>query len=238
MAVDPNLLERANWWFTVSWFGLLIAGGLAAFAAFATVIFLFVQFWSSNIRDRQSDWRTTTLESETAAAKKETARLTAEAALTEQKIAEANARAAEAKLELEKLKAPRVIAPNLVGEMEESLKPFSGTPFDLGVNPGAEPQALVTQIASILKSAGWKWVTNPNATTIDMTFEDGPPGAVMTGFRGLGVEIAFSKAEDWQPAFLALCAELRKAFPESVCHASTNKAVHDNAIHVYVGSKM
>ena len=56
--VDPQLLERANWWFDVSWYGLLLAGGATALAAAATVVFLFLQFWSSGVRERQSDWRT------------------------------------------------------------------------------------------------------------------------------------------------------------------------------------
>jgi hypothetical protein len=62
LPVDPQLLERANWWFDVSWYGLLWAGLVTAMAAFATVAFLFLQFWSSGVRERQSDWRTSSLE--------------------------------------------------------------------------------------------------------------------------------------------------------------------------------
>jgi hypothetical protein len=52
LPVDPGLLERANWWFDVSWYGLLWSGGVTAFAAFATVTFLFLQYWSSGIREK------------------------------------------------------------------------------------------------------------------------------------------------------------------------------------------
>jgi hypothetical protein len=71
--VDSALLQSANWWFDASWYGILVAGAITALAAFATVTFLFVQFWSSGIRDRHSEWRTSALELETAQAKKETA---------------------------------------------------------------------------------------------------------------------------------------------------------------------
>jgi hypothetical protein len=37
------------------------------------VAFLFAQFWSSGIRERQTEWRTSVLELQTAEAKKETA---------------------------------------------------------------------------------------------------------------------------------------------------------------------
>ena len=90
LSVDPALSELANRWFDISWYGILIAGGFTALAAFATVFFLFVQFWSSGVRERQTDWRTATLELETGKAKAELAKANAD-------IASANAEIAEAK---------------------------------------------------------------------------------------------------------------------------------------------
>ncbi|MGA2842816.1 MAG: hypothetical protein ABSG18_22165, partial [Steroidobacteraceae bacterium] len=57
LSVDPTLLESANRWFDISWYGLLIAGGFTAVAAFATVFFLFIQFWSSGVREHQTELR-------------------------------------------------------------------------------------------------------------------------------------------------------------------------------------
>jgi hypothetical protein len=70
-SLDPALLETANTWFGRSWWGLMIAGGITALAACATVAFLIIQFWSSNIKERFSDEHIAMLNNDTA-------RLTAE----------------------------------------------------------------------------------------------------------------------------------------------------------------
>ena len=88
--IDPGLLERADWWFDISWYGLLWAGAATAIAACATVTFLFIQFWSSNIRERQSEWRTSTLEVQAK-------RADADLAQAKASIAGADARAAQSK---------------------------------------------------------------------------------------------------------------------------------------------
>ena len=148
LPVDPALLESANRWFDISWYGLLIAGGFTALAAFATVFFLFVQFWSSGIRERETEWRTATLELQTgkakaelakanadiasanaeiAEAKKQTASLEKDAAEARRDIAAANARAAEANQKaeaerLDRLKQELRIAPqDLVGQPRSEL---------------------------------------------------------------------------------------------------------------------
>ena len=148
LPVDPALLESANRWFDISWYGLLIAGGFTALAAFATVFFLFVQFWSSGIRERETEWRTATLELQTgkakaelakanadiasanaeiAEAKKQTASLEKDAAEARRDIAAANARAAEANQKaeaerLDRLKQELRIAPqDLAGQPRSEL---------------------------------------------------------------------------------------------------------------------
>src|SRR5208282_4594842 len=80
LPVDPALLESANRWFDISLYGLLIAGGFVALAAFATLFFIFVQFWSSGVRERQAEWRTATLELETGEAKAALAKASADVA--------------------------------------------------------------------------------------------------------------------------------------------------------------
>jgi hypothetical protein len=90
LSVDPTLLESANRWFDISWYGLLIAGGFTAVAAFATVFFLFIQFWSSGVREHQTELRTATLELETGKAKAELAKANADIASANAEIAEAN----------------------------------------------------------------------------------------------------------------------------------------------------
>ena len=148
LSVDPALLESANRWFDISWYGLLIAGGFMAVAAFATVFFLFIQFWSSGVREHQTELRTATLELETGKAKAELAKANADIASANAEIAEtnkqkaglekdaaearrdlaaANARAAEADQRaeaerLERLKLELPIAPqDLAGQPRSEL---------------------------------------------------------------------------------------------------------------------
>jgi hypothetical protein len=158
MSVEPALLDRANWWFGVSWYGLLIAGLITALAAFATVGFLFAQFWSSSVRDRQSEWRTSTLELQRAEAKKDTAA--------------ANERIAELNNETERLKADNlalqtVLLPRHAGligldrpppaqEWFAGLEAFAGTEILIQVARDAEAQNLANEIAIILTKFGWK----------------------------------------------------------------------------------
>ena len=51
MPIFDTSLESANWWYIFSWRGILIAGTLTALTAVATVAFLFIQFWASNLRE-------------------------------------------------------------------------------------------------------------------------------------------------------------------------------------------
>lgn len=151
LPVDPALLESANRWFDISWYGLLIAGGFTALAAFATVFFLFVQFWSSDVRERQAEWRAATLELETGKAKAELAKANADIASANAEIAETNKQkaslekdAAEARRDLAAA-AARAAEANQKAEAErlERLKPELQTgPQDLAGQSRSELVAL------------------------------------------------------------------------------------------------
>ncbi|HUZ30849.1 MAG TPA: hypothetical protein VMV19_01895 [Xanthobacteraceae bacterium] len=119
LPVDPALLDKANWWFDVSWYGLLWAGAATALAACATVIFLFVQFWSSGVRERHAEWRTSSLELQTETAKTETARLGAEAEKTREGIAKANAAGEAAKAEAARANAEIATAKQQTAALEK-----------------------------------------------------------------------------------------------------------------------
>ncbi len=66
MAVDPSLLEWAEFWYPVSWKGVLAGGLITAIGACATIAFLLLQWRTTTLREEQSDWRTSVLEAETA----------------------------------------------------------------------------------------------------------------------------------------------------------------------------
>lgn len=126
--VDPTLLNSANWWFGVSWYGILLAGATTALGALLTVAFLFVQYWSSGVRERQSDWRTSVLETQTK----------------------------QANSELVRLKTPRDLTQEQRGRIVDKLKQFSGTEYDITVS-GIDPEILsfVFTIEVVLSTAGW-----------------------------------------------------------------------------------
>ena len=47
--------ENADWWYILSWKGVIVFGGVAAFATAATVMFSVIQFWSGGIREENSE---------------------------------------------------------------------------------------------------------------------------------------------------------------------------------------
>lgn len=111
MSLFPSA-EHADWWYVVSWQGLIGASILTAGAAAATVIFVIIQFWSDDIRDRRADERHRSLEVQTAQARAESDRAQLDSSRANVEAAKANERAAalekeatSAKLELEKLRA-------------------------------------------------------------------------------------------------------------------------------------
>ena len=69
---------------------------------------------------------------------KEASRLSADAEIAHAQIAEANARALEARLALEKFKAPRSIALEQAADISNKLTSFKGTRFDISAISGAQ----------------------------------------------------------------------------------------------------
>ena len=249
LPVDPGLLESASRWFDISWYGLLWSGSFTALAAVATVIFLFIQFWSSGVRERHTEWRTTSLEKQTAEAKKETilaqehiaqlnketARLSAAAEISRAAIAEANARAVEAQLALEKYKAPRSLSPLQQSAITEAMSPFAGVGFVFSVQTDPEPIALMEQIGKVLTDAKWQWL--PAEGPIVWT-SPGKPQASIIAFSGISIQIDDSLTAQVGPAVIALNEALNEVGIES----STKRIVDGTepvrtAIHIYVGKK-
>ena len=102
LPVDPALLERANLWFDISWYVIFFAGFATALGAFATLAFLVLQYWSSGIKERHTEWRTSTLELETGRAKAELGRANEAIAKANAETAKALERAAELRLDLQR----------------------------------------------------------------------------------------------------------------------------------------
>ena len=72
----------------------------------------------------------------------------------DEKIAEANARAAEASLALERFKKPRRLTSEQYTVLVETLKQFAGTEYDLAAKD-SEPLDFALDIERTLTDAGW-----------------------------------------------------------------------------------
>jgi hypothetical protein len=83
--IDPTLLDWAEAWYPVAWRGLLAAGAVTAIGACATIAFLLLQWRTTDIREKHSEWRTHVLELQTAEAQRDTARLNNETAWLHEK---------------------------------------------------------------------------------------------------------------------------------------------------------
>ncbi|MCK6454639.1 MAG: hypothetical protein L6R19_27915 [Alphaproteobacteria bacterium] len=165
-SVDAALLARANWWFEISRYGLIISGSITAILAFVAVVFSWIQFWSSSVREDHSNQRTSTLEFRAAELRKDATRLTADAEASRAAIAAANARAAEAnqKAELERLERikleARVSPRRLSGEQSSKMATVlsAATPQPIAVVSrlfDPEGKDFADDLASVLKNSGW-----------------------------------------------------------------------------------
>lgn len=153
VAVDPSLLEWAEYWYPIAWKGVLGGGLITAIGACATIAFLLLQWRSTTIREEQSDWRTSVLESDNLKAKAalETAR--ADIIKANARSDEANKKAKEAELALFKLKKPRMPDKQILAEEAAAIPP---TPFEiLYVRECPDCLWAGTWILAELKELGW-----------------------------------------------------------------------------------
>lgn len=175
MSIWKASLDTANHWYEISWWGLLAAGSATAIAAFVTVAFLFIQFWSSSVRDQYADKERLQLKSDTAKANERAAQANARAAEAGRsagdatlKAAQANERAAKAELELAKYKAPRWLDDKQVGQLVHSLSRFKGARFRILTYPeDPECVGIAERVGQAIRDrAGWVFVPWERGTMI------------------------------------------------------------------------
>jgi hypothetical protein len=89
-----------------------------------------------------------------------TAQAIAESDTAKKGAAEANARALEAQLALEKFKAPRILADVELRAIAEKIRPFSGQEFQIVTYwEMQEPLSFANQLyAGLVELAGWKYI--------------------------------------------------------------------------------
>jgi hypothetical protein len=153
--------DGANFWFDISNVILFAGAVLVAMGTYGTIKF-------SGIKEKFSDERI-------AANELETKRAVADSDLAKQGAAEANARAAEAQLALEKFKAPRSISVEARNRIAESLKEFSGQQYyGMVASDVADAWDLWREISLSLELAGWKRLSPPGL----QVSQYGPPAGI------------------------------------------------------------
>jgi len=246
--IDSSLLEWAEYWYPVSWKGLLVLGAVTAIAAVGTIIFFALQWRTTVIRERQGDWRTAQLEIAAGNANERAAKLEKQAAESnerakslEKAIAEANARQKEAELKvafLEKKVVPRVINPDGAAAIVEKLKQLPPMPFAIESDPAAE-YGFVNSLVELLQKIGWKWQSySASLVTI-------PMGNIeMSNSNESGVQIRINRARlaDFKDAAQALAFALTGALSASVGPVvdppNSPAACSPDAIHIEIRRKL
>jgi len=161
----------------------------------------------------------------------------------ESKIADADARAAEARQMAEEERLARVRIEERLGgwrldtqarqRLVEKLKPYAGTPFDLAVNP-AEALFLDT-LDGILGSAKWvrKIPKAPDGENISILLSN---KAGINFSSGLTIEVAKNQWKEFGAAFTALVRGLN--FEGIPAHGNVFLVgSNTEAIHIIIGNR-
>jgi hypothetical protein len=98
--------------------------------------------------------------------------------------AEANSKALEAQVELEKLKAPRLLSEDQRARITEKMRQFAGQEFSGAVTTGiSDAWTLWRLIAAVLREANWVFVSPAEGS-----FGGDPPASIpITARPGIGV---------------------------------------------------
>jgi hypothetical protein len=152
----------------------------------------------------------------------------------ENATAEANARALEAQLALEKYQAPRMISTNDRDKIVAALKPFSCQQYSLSVAAGAEAENLLCSLNSLLSASEWK--LHAPFGTITVGTRCGKSG--VNTLSGLDVRVAkIGISQDTIAAADTLIAELNGAGIATKGATDPENIPDAAVIAIMVGSK-
>jgi hypothetical protein len=155
--LDPSILDWAEYWYPISWKGVLFGGLVTAVGACATIGFLLLQWRTTTIREEQSELRTSSLETQTSQANAALGIAQADIAKAHAQIADANAREKEAELKLEQLR--KDIGPRMFdfGALKRKLDGKPRAPLEILFDRDAPDGAmLATDLYASLRSMGWE----------------------------------------------------------------------------------
>jgi len=149
--------------------------------------------------------------------------------------AEANARAMEAQLALEKFKAPRSLSAEQQDRIATKVRPFGSIPFDFAVQTDPESINLMEQISASLESAGW--IRKPWKDGGVIFTPQGKPPAGIVSFSGLAIQIDVSKTAEWDWAASTLWKAIEAEGIAATAVRLNDKSENANAVHIKVGKK-
>ncbi len=140
----------AEYWYSISSAGLLVAGAVTALGACAAIFFLVLQWRAAGIRDSQSEWRASVLEMQAAQARKDTSEAL-------ERVATLNIEAARLQrknLSLAEQVQPRQLTGEQAHDVVAALAPYSGRSVTLwSYGFDLEGGALAEQIRQSLIDA-------------------------------------------------------------------------------------
>jgi hypothetical protein len=198
--------------FTISNAVLILGAAMVLIGTIGAIVLSGVREQFSNARISENETKTAQEIAESDTAKKG--------------AAEANARALEAQLALERFKAPRVLTDAEAQKIAEKLKPYSGQEFQIVTYwDMKEPLAFANEIYKPLVLAGWKYIK--------------PAGAMFMLGGNEGVRVwQHPNADDRvQKAADALVAALNDADLTAVLKLQNSANPIDNKIGLNIGTK-
>ena len=149
-------------------------------------------------------------------------------------IAKAESAAAQARLDLAKFKAPRVLNAAQQGKVTSNCKKFPKTPYILLVNPDAETVGFLGTVESIVDFAGW--IAKDDGTFgFAVPLPSGRSARMLWGHSGILVLYSPEMAEQFRGPAKALADGLHSG--GIAAKAESNSTAQKIGVYILVGSK-
>lgn len=154
------------------------------------------------------------------------------------RASEADARAAQARVDLARFRAPRTLTLEQRKRIIAKCKMFSGTPFDLALDPDPESIHLLGVIEDLLISCGWIEQALPKNGPFGFAIPTPKGHQARVGEYASGIIIEFSPESTscFKNAAVGVAKALDAEGIKAI--AATNpKVINPSAIHVLIGKK-
>jgi hypothetical protein len=139
-------------------------------------------------------------EADRRASQERVAALTTQGDQLRKETAEANARAAEAQLALERLKTPRTLGPTRQEAIADAVRPFAGQRYRAAISQAADDGvAFWESLYTTLERATWKFIEAGRPS-----IGNPPAGIPIAAIPGIEIRFDPAKEKELAPAALAL----------------------------------